>query len=99
MSVAKTNDTKKYVLRVIRKFLIGSDNRPAVKLLKLDASIEDDLGVDSIGRAEILRLLEKEFSITISDQRLLEAESVEDIVSIVNAAKHIKESEKKKPFF
>ena len=96
MSVAKTNDTKKYVLRVIRKFLIGSDNRPAVKLLKLDASIEDDLGVDSIGRAEILRLLEKEFSITISDQRLLEAESVEDIVSIVNAAKHIKESEKKK---
>lgn len=80
------------VLKLIRVYLTEMGVQ-TISRLELDSSIEDDLGIDSIGRAEILRLLEKEFSISISDQALLNAEKIEDIVDIVYSSQPVEKAE------
>lgn len=55
--------------------------------ITLDSSLQRNLGIDSLGRAELFRRVEKAFDVSLPDRLLAQAETLEDI------AKYLRESE------
>jgi fatty-acyl-CoA synthase len=68
------------VLEVVHQLLkeLGSHRGPAG--LKLEASLERDLGLGSLERVELLSRLERDLSIHLPDSLLNEAETVGDVI-------------------
>src|SRR5437868_4906654 len=61
--------------------------------IKLDLSLQRHLGIDSLARAELFQRIEKKFEVTVPDQLLASAETLEDIVNfLTTASPSIKES-------
>ncbi|MDX1631189.1 MAG: AMP-binding protein [Thermoanaerobaculia bacterium] len=54
--------------------------------VRLDSSLGSDLGIDSLGRAELLQRLEDRFSVTLSERVMTEAESPRDLLRAVRSA-------------
>lgn len=52
--------------------------------ITLDASIKDDLGVDSLDLFELIIALEEEFDIEIPQEDVLEINTVNEIVAYLN---------------
>ena len=55
--------------------------------IKLSASLESDLGLDSLDAVELGMALEEEFGITIDEDKLASFKTVEDIVNFIDNAK------------
>lgn len=53
----------------------------------LEASLKDDLGIDSLAAVELCLELETEFDIEIGDDELNKLQTVQDIVNLVEAKK------------
>lgn len=53
--------------------------------IRLDASLQR-LGIDSLGRAELFRRIEKKFDVTVPDRILAEAETLSDIANFIYEA-------------
>ena len=56
-------------------------------MIKLSASLESDLGLDSLDAVELGMALEEEFGITIDEDKLASFKTVEDIVNFIDNAK------------
>lgn len=54
--------------------------------VKLESSIQDDLGADSLSVMEIVMSVEEEFGITVPEEELMSIQTVQDIVSKVDNA-------------
>ena len=52
--------------------------------ITLDASIKDDLGVDSLDLFELIIALEEEFNIEIPQEDVIEINTVNEIVTYLN---------------
>jgi 1-acyl-sn-glycerol-3-phosphate acyltransferase len=60
-------------------------------VLSLDSSLDDDLGLDSLARVELISRIERHFNVTLPQQDFAEAESARDLLhSIINAQGHEK---------
>ena len=69
---------------------LHADNIPSF-VLTLDSSLDDDLGLDSLTRVELISRIEQHFNITLPQRDFAEAESPRDLLrSIVNAQGHKK---------
>ena len=55
--------------------------------IKLSASLESDLGLDSLDAVELGMALEEEFGLTIDEDKLASFKTVEDIVNFIDNAK------------
>ncbi|MCD7839897.1 MAG: acyl carrier protein [Erysipelotrichaceae bacterium] len=55
--------------------------------IKLDSSLNDDLGIDSLDAVELSLDLENEFDIEITDEELGGLKTVEDIVKLIESKK------------
>ncbi|MCD7809882.1 MAG: acyl carrier protein [Erysipelotrichaceae bacterium] len=53
--------------------------------IKLDSSLNDDLGIDSLDAVELSLDLESEFDIEITDDELSSLKTVEDIVKLIES--------------
>lgn len=51
------------------------------KQINLDVSLQRHLGIDSLGRAELFRRIEKAYEVRLSDRLLAEAETLNDILA------------------
>ena len=58
------------------------------ELVTDNAQFENDLGMDSLDRVELMMEVEKEFKIRISDDEAEKAYTLNDCVEIVNRAQH-----------
>lgn len=56
--------------------------------VKLEASLADDLGADSLDAVEISMAVEEEFGISIPDEELEKFKSVKDLVDFVEKEKN-----------
>ena len=72
--------TETRVLEVIRALLTELGSYRALRGVRLQASLERDLGLGSLERVELLLRLEKEFSIRLPDRVMTEAETPTDLV-------------------
>ena len=52
-----------------------------------EASISEDLGIDSLDAVELVMVLEEEFSIKIPDEELAKMKTVQDIMDCVEKFK------------
>ena len=54
-------------------------------VIKMDASLIDDLGADSLDAVELCMTIEEEFDITIPEDKIAELKTVKDIVDYVES--------------
>ncbi|WP_020410753.1 AMP-binding protein [Hahella ganghwensis] len=74
------------LLGVIRQLL--EDTYPGSKTLKvrLESSLDRDLGLDSLSKAELIQRLEHAFSVTLPEQALTTTETPEDLLKMIQTA-------------
>ena len=70
----------------VKEVIINAANVDEDKI-KLSASLESDLGLDSLDAVELGMALEEEFGITIDEDKLASFKTVEDIVNFIDNAK------------
>ncbi len=89
MSVAReqSDQTSRELFDLLQRFAdeLHPGQRRA-QALRLDASLERDLGVDSLGRMELLHRVEGYFDISLSEQAFAAAETVRDLLRLVLGA-------------
>ncbi len=63
--------------------LLAESGEPYKREIKLDASLERQLGIDSLTRAELFQRIEKDFAVAVPDKLLARADSLQDIVAFL----------------
>ncbi len=76
---------EKELIEITEQLLIESGDVYR-KDVKLDASLQRHLGIDSLGRAELFQRIEKKFTVSVPDKLLAEAETLNDIVEFLSTA-------------
>ena len=84
-SHAVTDDAALRLLRLIEQLVAESHPQREITVT-LDSSFERDLGLDSLGRVELLLRAERTFGVSLPDQVLNTAETPRDLVRIVLSA-------------
>jgi len=81
---ASTSDD---VLAVVTQFAqtLGS-RRPLTRKIDLDSALDANLGIDSLGRAELLHRLELAFRVHLPENLLARAETVRDLHAAIEGA-------------
>lgn len=82
-----TAEIEKQLLIQVHQFLSEMEAERAKLALTLDASLERDLGLGSLEKAELFRRLEKIFSIRFPSSLLAQANTLQDLVIAIQAAK------------
>lgn len=70
----------------VKEVIVNAANIDEDKI-KLSASLENDLGLDSLDAVELGMALEEEFGLTIDEEKLASFKTVEDIVNFIDNAK------------
>ena len=70
----------------VKEVIVNAVNIDEDKIT-LNASLENDLGLDSLDAVELGMALEEEFDITIDEDKLASFKTVEDIVNFIDNAK------------
>src|SRR6476619_7507149 len=78
------------LLLLTRQFLLEQETERAVRAIALDASLEKQLGIDSLGKVELLHRIEKMFDVQLPDSVLAEADTIKAIAEAVMIAKPAK---------
>lgn len=66
-------------------------NKPRTFVLTLDSSLDDDLGLDSLARVELISRIEQRFNVTLPLRVFAEAESPRDLLRSIFSAQGQKE--------
>ena len=72
------------MLERITKVLVDAINVDE-SLVKPEASLKDDLGIDSLAAVELSLELETEFDVRIEDEELANLKTVQDIIDLINS--------------
>lgn len=72
------------MLEKVSKVLVDAINVDE-SLIKPEASLKDDLGIDSLAAVELAMELESEFGARIEDEELEGLETVQDIPDVLRA--------------
>ena len=67
----------------VKEVIVDTINCDADKVT-LEASLSDDLEIDSLDSVDMVMALEEELDITIPDEALVEMKTVEDIVNYID---------------
>ncbi len=82
-----TEATASVLLATVRQLVAESHVRSGGKIaVTLDSSLEKDLGLDSLGRVELLMRIERAFGISLPEQVLASAETPRDLLRAVLTA-------------
>ena len=67
------------------KELIAETTGSDEDLITMEASLSEDLGMDSLDAVELSMALEEAFDITIEEEKLAQFKTVEDIVNYIDS--------------
>ena len=73
-------------LIAITQQLLAESGQPYQRNIRMDSSLQHQLGIDSIARAELFHRIEKAFHVHIPDKLLSEAETLNDIAIYLQTA-------------
>jgi 1-acyl-sn-glycerol-3-phosphate acyltransferase len=76
------------VIEVVRELTLElhPDRRKRLSV-SLDSNLDRDLGIDSLGRAELIQRLDQAFTVRLPDELIAEAETSRDLLNAVLAAR------------
>lgn len=77
---------EKTLLSIVRQFLAEYKSARALDQVRLNASLERDLGIDSLGKVELFLRIEKAFSVQFRDALMAEAETLNDVAVAIQHA-------------
>ncbi len=85
--VNSLNDTTDTLLATIRRLVAELRSRPEATIaVTLDSSLERDLGIDSLGRVELLARIEQVFGVSLPERVFATAETPRDLLQALLAA-------------
>lgn len=85
MTTLAKQDIQQELVAITAKLLVDSGETKH-RDIRLDASLQRHLGIDSLGRSELFYRIEKAFDVTIPDRLLAQAESLQDIADYLEHA-------------
>ena len=71
------------ILSIVREFLVELEASRALQGISLDASLERDIGIDSLGKVELFHRIETQFSVRFPERAMVEVDSLHDLVNII----------------
>jgi 1-acyl-sn-glycerol-3-phosphate acyltransferase len=80
------DEIEKNLLSIVRGFLAEFKSERALSHVQLSASLERDLGIDSLGKVELFLRIEKAFSVRFPDSLMADAENLNDIAIAIHHA-------------
>lgn len=78
--------TEEKLLVIARDFLQELDSERALRALSIQASIEKDLGIGSLERAELFHRIEQNFVVHLSDQVIAQSENLKEVALAIEDA-------------
>lgn len=72
------------MLEKVKEVLVETSNVDASKVT-MEATLKEDLGIDSLDSVEIIMALESEFDITIEDDEMTNLNTVGDIIKLLES--------------
>lgn len=85
MTTVKKIDIEKELIAIALQLMQESGHQYK-REVRLDASLQRHLGIDSLGRAEFFQRVERGFNVTVPDRLLAEAETLKDIADYLEHA-------------
>ncbi len=79
-------NTEKELILLAHDLLTETKETPVTREMTLDSSLQYHLGLDSLGRAELFRRIEKKWKIELPDRLLVEAETLGNLFQAIQAA-------------
>ena len=71
------------LLSILHELLVELEADRALQAISLDASLERDLGLDSLGKVELFQRIEKAFSVRLPESAMAEAQSLHDLIKLI----------------
>lgn len=81
------NAIEKQLLILIRQFLLEQEMGRSIHAITASTSLDRDLGIDSLGKAELIRRIEKKFDTRLSNAMISEVETISDLTKAIQKAK------------
>jgi fatty-acyl-CoA synthase len=75
------------LLTITREFLQQLSAERALQAISIDASLERDLGLDSLSKVELFHRIENTFSIQLPEKSMVEVESLNDLIKMIEKSK------------
>lgn len=72
-------DIETLLLLLTRQFLLEQEAARALRAISLDASLERELGIDSLGKAELFHRIERTLGVSFSDSVIAECDTLRAI--------------------
>jgi fatty-acyl-CoA synthase len=85
--VVETMNQEAELLALAETLLAETRETPSAQPLTLQSSLQYHLGLDSLGRAELFRRIEKKWKIQLPDYLLVKAETLADLLAAIQEAK------------
>ena len=79
---AASDETTARLLRVVEQLVTESHPQRQIAVA-LDSSLERELGLDSLGRVELMQRTERTFGVSLPDQMLNTVETPRDLIRLV----------------
>src|SRR3990167_1150613 len=79
----KRSAIEKKLISMTRTFLSELEAMRAIQAITLDASLDHELGIDSLGKVELLHRVEKTFYIHLTEKALTDVESLRDLAALI----------------
>ena len=86
MTLSQPQDKEQILIALTAQFLAES-RIPHKSQIQMSDSLQQHLGMDSLGRAELFRRIEKKFDVTFPDRLLAEAETLQDVLDYLKSTK------------
>lgn len=85
--IQNVSEIESQLLVLTRQFLLEQDTQRAIHAISLDASLERQLGIDSLGKVELFHRIEKAYGIVFSDAMIAQSDTLRDIAKSALTAK------------
>lgn len=82
----KIEEIESELLLVTRQFLLEQESDYGLRAVSLEASLERQLGIDSLGKVELFHRIEKKFHVHLKDQTMAEADTLKAIARAIIVA-------------
>ncbi|MFI4938319.1 MAG: 1-acylglycerol-3-phosphate O-acyltransferase [Candidatus Berkiellales bacterium] len=86
ITAEKAKQLETRIIHITDQFLAQLGRSSAQRKISLDASLQHDLGIDSLGRVELFHQIEEAFGVFLSESVMIQAETLNDLATAVNQA-------------
>lgn len=81
------NTVEEQLLFSTRQFLLESGAARAINAVHMNAHLERELGIDSVGKAALIDRIEQTFNVYLETNAIVEAETLKDLLNAIQTAK------------